>query len=138
MTSDNTCIIGCFQLKNENPMCEHPAQQIKESRMGVLCAPDSSKGDVKIIFLPVIAFLFLLFCLKLEHFVQTERAVFLTSWQYFLFLKRSAKYLKIPFYVLESFQITMKHESIWPQSITRKQRARSVLIRLDFLLHKAD
>ena len=42
MTSDNTCIIGCFQLKNENPMCEHPAHQVNVSRIGVLCAPDSS------------------------------------------------------------------------------------------------
>ena len=43
MTSDNTCIIGCFQLKNENPMCEHPAHQVNVSRIGVLCAPDSRK-----------------------------------------------------------------------------------------------
>ena len=43
MTSDNTCIIGCFQLKNENPMCEHLAHQVNVSRMGVLCTPDSSK-----------------------------------------------------------------------------------------------
>ena len=36
MTSDNKCIIGCFQLKNENPMCEHehPAHQVNVSRMG--------------------------------------------------------------------------------------------------------
>ena len=34
MTSDNTCIIGCFQLKNENPMCEHPAHQVR----GFVCA----------------------------------------------------------------------------------------------------
>ena len=43
MTSDNTCIIGCFQLKNENPMCEHLAHQVNVSRTWVLCAPDSSK-----------------------------------------------------------------------------------------------
>ena len=43
MTSDNTCIIGCFQLKNENRMCEHPAHHVNTSRIGVLCAPDSSK-----------------------------------------------------------------------------------------------
>ena len=42
MTSDNTCIIGCFQLKNDNPMCEHPAHQVNVSRIGVLCALDSS------------------------------------------------------------------------------------------------
>ena len=34
MTSDNTCIIGCFQLKNENTMCEHPAYQLHVSRIG--------------------------------------------------------------------------------------------------------
>ena len=38
MTSDNTRIISCFQLKNENPMCEHPAHQVSVSRIGVLCA----------------------------------------------------------------------------------------------------
>ena len=43
MTSDNTCIIGCLQLKNENPMCEHPVHQVNVSRIGVLCAPDSGK-----------------------------------------------------------------------------------------------
>ena len=44
MTSDNKCIIGCFQLMNENPMCEHPAHQVNYvSRIAILCAPDSSK-----------------------------------------------------------------------------------------------
>ena len=43
MTSDNSCIIGCFQLKNENPMCEHPAHQVNVSQIGVLCVPDSTK-----------------------------------------------------------------------------------------------
>ena len=46
MTSGNTCIksiIGCFRLKNENPMCEHPAHQVIVSQIGVMCAPDSSK-----------------------------------------------------------------------------------------------
>ena len=42
MISDNTCVIGCFQLKNENAMCEHPAHQVNVSRIGVLCVPDSS------------------------------------------------------------------------------------------------
>ena len=42
MTSDNTCVIGCFQLKNENAMCERPAHQVNVSRIGVLCVPDSS------------------------------------------------------------------------------------------------
>ena len=43
MTSDKTGIIGCFQLDNENPMCEYPAHQVTVSRIGVLCAPDSGK-----------------------------------------------------------------------------------------------
>ena len=53
MTSDIKCIIGFFQLKNENPilsktesqinMCQHPKHQVKVSRKGVLCAPDSRK-----------------------------------------------------------------------------------------------
>ena len=42
MTSDNTCI-GCFQLENENPMCEHPAHQVNVSRIEILCESDSSK-----------------------------------------------------------------------------------------------
>ena len=32
-----------FQLKSENPMCEHPAHLVNVSRIGVLCAPDCSK-----------------------------------------------------------------------------------------------
>ena len=43
MTSDNTCIISCFQLKNESPMCEQPAHQVNVSRTWFFCAPDSSK-----------------------------------------------------------------------------------------------
>ena len=35
MTSDNTCIIGCFQLENENLMCEHPKHQVNISRIRV-------------------------------------------------------------------------------------------------------
>ena len=46
MTSDNTGIIGCFQLNSENPMCEQPAHQVNVSRIGVLCEPDSCKGPV--------------------------------------------------------------------------------------------
>ena len=52
MTSDNTCIMGFFQLKNENPilskiesqlinLCQHPTHQVNVSRKGVLCALDS-------------------------------------------------------------------------------------------------
>ena len=50
MTSDNTCMIGFFQLKNENPilsetesqinMCQHFANQVNVSRKGVLCVLD--------------------------------------------------------------------------------------------------
>ena len=35
-------LIGCFQLKNENPMCEDPSHQVNVSCIRVLCAPDSS------------------------------------------------------------------------------------------------
>ena len=43
MTSNDTCIIGCVQRKNENPTCEHSAHQVNVSRIGVLCASDSSE-----------------------------------------------------------------------------------------------
>ena len=40
-------------MKNRSPlridMCQHPTHQVNVSRKGVLCAPDSSKGPVKLI-----------------------------------------------------------------------------------------
>ena len=60
------------------------------------------KGHVKVIFLPVIALSFPFFCPKLEQTLQRQQEQH--SWHAgIIFSKGASKYLKMPFYVLESF-----------------------------------
>ena len=64
------------------------------------------RGHVKIIFLPVIALSSSFFCPKLEQALHKQQEYH--SWHdgnIFFFEKSASKYLKMPFYVLESFPI---------------------------------
>ena len=95
--SNNVMFVGDFNSKLEAFGC---AKKHLWSNAQNYSKP--SKGHVTIIFLPVIALSFLFFCPKLEQALHKQQEQH--SWHVgdIFFKKGASKYLKMPFYVLES------------------------------------
>ena len=101
---------SCIQDKNQNDKTQTILFRQKQFCLLEIIThsifyQDLDKGHVKIIFLLLIALSFPFFCPKLEQACTNSKNSIPDMLVIYLFEKGASKYLKMPFYVLESFPI---------------------------------